>query len=71
MADLWSHSYKEIFEENIDDLFGEQCQDLSAEIENWTLESSGWNVHSILRHQLFISKTILLKEVHVFQYLKN
>ena len=46
----------------IDELLGEQYNELSARIENWTHECSGWSVQSILWHKHFISE--IVKEVH-------
>ena len=66
-VDPWFDSHKETFDDIcIDEVLNKQQNKRSEKIQNWTHESSGWNVHAILHHQLFISEITPCKSSSYF-----
>ena len=55
---------------NIDELLDIQHNQLPSSVERWTYKGSSWTINSIIQHQLF-QKTLPVKEVLIFHYLKN
>ena len=55
---------------DIDELLDIQHNQLPSSVERWTYKGSSWTINSIIQHQLF-QKTLPVKEVLIFHYLKN
>ena len=55
----------------INELLDKQQIDIFTKIGNWTQERLGREFHSILQHQFFLQKSMLVKELHIFHCLKD